>query len=192
MTIFGWRFRLASMALVAACGARRASGTGDPAPTQVLPRDRVFILESTGPQAEDTLVVFSPRQDRTVVLRRGPPDNTVFLLLRFPAGSALPPQGTDSVRLAIRPSPGLYGVELDTPASFRDGAEIRFSYAVHFTAPAGARERYGSDLALERALHIGLLGADGRLTLITSQRPASDILAAPLPRPGRYLVGAPR
>lgn len=154
-----------------------------------MPLSQAFVLESWGAPAEDTTVVFLANEGRVVVLRRGPPDNNVFARIVFSpdTGSA----ATDSVRVAIAVRPGLYGIDLSIDPPI-DAAQVTFSYAMHFVAPAGAREAYGSEYRFERFLGVARVEQDSTLVFLSSSRPASDLLAAPLPAPGRYLVAAPR
>jgi len=155
-----------------------------------LPVSQVLVLESWGAPAEDTVVRFRADQPRVVVLRRGPPDNSLFARIAFPAGSLAPPAG-DSATVRVRLRPGLYGIDLETEARFTGGAELTFSYGLHFVAPAEARNAYGTDYRFERFLAVGRLRADSTLVFLDSWRPAADLLTAPLPGPGRYLVAAP-
>lgn len=158
-----------------------------------MPLDSVFVLESSGGPPEDTLVRIPPNQARVVVMRRGAPDNSLFALLDFPAGTLTARSGAATVELTLKPRPGLYGVDLDTGGgAIRPGATLTFSYAVHFVAPAGARRRYGSDLAFERELLVARVGADGRVTFLPTTRPGSDMVTARLAAPGRYVVAAPK
>ncbi len=154
--------------------------------------DRLYILESGGTPPEDTVVVYPAGAPRVIVLRRGPPDNGVFATLRFPVGSLAAAAGRDSIRITVRPRPGVFGLDLETDAAFVRGAEVEFSYAVHFISPAGARARYGSDIGFERELSIGRMPAGGLLSFLPTARSAADNLSAPLVGPGRYLVAAPR
>jgi hypothetical protein len=151
------------------------------------------MLESWGAAPEDTTVRFSASQPRTVVMRRGAPDNNLFARLVFPAGSIVPADG-DSVTVRLRIRPGLFGIDLDTEAELRPGAELTFSYAIHFVAPEGARTAYGSDIRFERFLGIGRLpgASDTLLIFLDSWRSASDMLTAPIIGTGRYLVAAPQ
>jgi len=158
-----------------------------------LPVGKVFILESWGTPPDDTTVTFLASEPRTIVVRRGGPDNSLFARVTLPAGTVAPARGDSAtVRVAIRP--GAYGIELVTEDSVlvRGGAEVTFSYAIHFIAPDGARAVYGTDLRFERYLGIGRLEADSMLVFLDSWRPASDLLTARLTGPGRYLVAAPR
>ena len=180
--------------LLAACGGGQQAVPIDPnatplAPPQLL--DRVFILQSYGSPVADTVVTFASGEQRVVVLRRAPPDNNLFARLVFPAGSVSPARG-DSVTLRISVPPDLYGLVLDTDAAFTRGAEVTFSYAMHFVAPEGARQSYGTDLRFERFLGVGRLRQDSMLVFLDSWRPASDVLTAPLVGPGQYLVAAPQ
>jgi hypothetical protein len=127
-----------------------------------------------------------------IVLRHGTPDNLVFADVTVPApapDSAARP--LDSLRLSIRPRPGVYGVDIEAPV-LPPGTAVTFDYPVHFSAPAAARARYGSDAAFEAALAVGELLPDGGLRFLVSTRPAADNLRAELPGPGSYVVGAPR
>ena len=86
----------------------------------------------------------------------------------------------------------MYGIDLESDRPLPAGVTLTISYAVHFVAPAGARDRYGSDLGFERALYIARVNPDRQVVFLTSHRPGSDLLAATIPGPGRYLVSAPR
>jgi hypothetical protein len=152
----------------------------------------VFTLESWGAAPEDTVVTIPADGRRVIAVRRGPPDNSLFALLVFPEQSLVPADGSDSVRLRIRVPPGLYGLELATDGVIRSGATVTFSYGMHFVAPAEARRAYGSDIRFEQFLGVGRLEGDSMLVFLDSWRPASDLLRAPLPGSGRYLVAAPR
>ncbi len=181
-----------------ACGGRPLS-PGDAAPVErPLPPptrlDGVVILESWGVPAEDTVVTFSAYEPRTILLRRGPPDNSLFAELTIPPGTLLPPEGKETSTVTLRPRPGAYGleVELEPGSQLRPGARLTFSYAVHFVMPETARQRHGTAIAFERELLVAQLGGDGVVTFLPSRRAASDHLTAMLTGPGRYIVAAPR
>ena len=72
----------------------------------------------------------------------------------FRPGSIVPRSG-DSATVRIAMTPGLFGVDLSTEDSVKEGAHIVFSYAIHFIAPAAAREVYGSEIRFERFLGVG-------------------------------------
>ena len=203
-----------------------------------LPLGQVFILESGGGPPEDTALVVPP-EGRIIVLRRGPPDNTLFAQLAIPTDSvtrraaakdsvarlkesakagvpkdvaktapadsllkpAVPkiaapaPAGardSTGTKLALRPRPGIFGLDIDAGSRSPAGAALSFSYAVQFVAPEGARERYGSDLAFERELMIARIGSDSIVTFLLTKRTGSDFITAVIPGPGRYVVAAPR
>lgn len=184
-----WLARLGALALGLGCGGGGAvtpRAPGAPAPVPLPPDSRldsVFVLESSGAQAEDTTVVVPGGQTRTIVIRRGAPDNSLFARLVVGAAPA-------ERRLTIRPRPGAYGFDLGgDPGS---DVQVTMSYALHFVAPAGARARYGGDLGFERALLIAQVRPDGVVSFLRTQRPGSDLLQATLPGAGRYLVAAPR
>jgi hypothetical protein len=86
----------------------------------------------------------------------------------------------------------LYGIDLESDRPLPAGVTLSISYALHFVAPAGARDRYGSDLGFERVLFIARATPDSQVVFLPSSRPGSDLLAATVPGPGRYLVSAPK
>lgn len=165
-------------------------------PTVILPPSQLFPLEASGIPPEDTIVTFQIGQPRSIVLRHGAPDNTVFVELTFPDSAfALPKDSLaprDSVTVVVRPRPGLYAVDIATTIMPQRGATIRFRYPVHFAAPNAALERYGTRGRYERALAIGTLLDGTNYGLLPSDRPASDNLRAAITGPGTYLVAAPR
>lgn len=130
-------------------------------------------------------------QRRVVVLRHGSPDNTTFAQVTFPAGVFDAPDA-DSVRATLTISPGTYGLTIEADAPIKAGVVLVFKYPLHFGSPAGARARYGTDAAFERALIVARLLNDGRVALLVSSRPASDNLLAVLPTGGTYVVGGLR
>jgi hypothetical protein len=177
-----------------ACGGRSATPAMDPTVTPLsppLPIGQVFVLESWGAAPNDTAVTWAAADQRVIVLRRAPPDNNLFGRIVFPPGSIVPRQG-DSATVRVRVTPGLFGVEVSTDDEVKEGAQIIFSYAIHFVAPAAARDVYGSEIRFERFLGVGRLDADSTLVFLDSYRPGSDLLTSPLPGAGRYLVAAPR
>ena len=177
----------------AACGGARTAGDSDAAPrdqTRVVPVSEVIVLETSGPQPPDTAVSFTTGRPRVIVLRHGPPEYVVFAELTFPRG-AFAEQGRE-VQVQIRPRPGIYGLEVATSLAIRDSATIAFKYPRYFAAPGKARAVYGSDVAYERALRVGRVMPQGMLALLPSTRPYHDMLLAPLPAAGTYLVAAPQ
>ena len=177
----------------AACGGSRSSARPDAAPrneTRTLPLAQAIVLESSGPQPPDTAVTFTAGQPRVIVLRHGPPEHVVFAELSFPAAAFAEP-GRE-VRVEVRPRPGVYGLDVATSLALRDSATIAFKYPRYFAAPGRARTVYGSDLAYERALAIGRVMPEGVLGLLPSIRPYPDMVLAPLPAAGTYLVAAPQ
>jgi hypothetical protein len=184
-----------ALVLVGACGG----GPGKPAtapdprvPKQVLALSQLFMLEMSGIPPEDTVVTFPAGQARVIILRHGPPDNTVFAQLTFP-DSVFPVNGVaDSVTVVVHPRPGIYSVDLAMTVVPARGATIRFKYPVHFSAPREAIQRYGSRGRFERSLSIGVLADGTNYALLNSLRPASDNLEAAVPGPGTYIVAAPK
>ena len=159
-------------------------------PTQRLPMDRVYVIEMDGIPAADTSVTFPSGAARTILLQHGPPDNTVFAEVSFPAGSFA--NAGDSATVTLRPRPGVYGVTVEAPSTPGTGATIRFRYPIHFAPPRAAEAQYGSRTRLEAALVIGRVLEEGMIGLLASSRPASDNLEAPLAGPGTYLLVAPK
>jgi hypothetical protein len=177
----------------AACGGPRAP-TGDAAAqrpeTRVVPLAEAIVLETSGPQPPDTTVTFIAGEPRVIVLRHGPPEYIVFAELSFPT-AAFAERGVE-VRVDVRPRPGVYGLDVTSSLTVRDSATIAFKYPRYFAAPERARAVYGSDVAYERALAVGRVLPEGMLALLGSTRPFHDMLRAPLPAAGGYLVAAPQ
>ncbi|MGH7702070.1 MAG: hypothetical protein ACREMO_03190, partial [Gemmatimonadales bacterium] len=184
----GW----AALSAVLACrsGGIAADPSTPPPPVgpRILPADQLYVLEASGTPPGDTTLAFPVGTARTVILRHGAPDNTVFAQVVFPAAAFAQDVGTDSVHVSLRPRPGIYGLEFacDRPLAAKAGARLVFKYPVHFSAPVGAQQRYGSAVAFERALAVAQLDSDGRYDLLPSARPATDNLEARLSRPGTY------
>lgn len=174
-----------------ACGGG-AGGNADVPPEARVPSPRavseVYVLEADGGPPADTTVTFTAGSARVVVVRHPAPDHAMFAEVAFDSASFA--AGGGEVQVTIRPRPGVYGIDLASGSGLRQ-ARVTFKYAVHFLAPADARERYGSDIAFERQLFVGALEGD-RVTFLPSSRPATDNLTATLPGPGSYIVSAPR
>jgi hypothetical protein len=116
-------------------------------------------------------------------------ESIVFARLIFEAGAFADSGRT--VQVDVRPRPGLYGLDLSSSLPVRERqATVVFEYSRYFSAPARAREVYGSDVAFERAMAVGRLLPDGQVELLPSIRPGVDNLNAGLPSGGSYLVGA--
>lgn len=187
-----------AFALACPIGACRGStpGVEGPAPSaapRVYPAAQVFAVEVWGAQAPDTVVTFAASSGRSIVLRHGPPDNTVFAELDIPGGAFSPPAGGALVTLSIRPTPGIYGLTLESEAVLQSPAVLTFKYPVHFAAPSDSRARYPTDVLFEQALAIALVENDGaQFRTLRSTRPASDNLQATISLLGRYQLVAPR
>jgi hypothetical protein len=176
----------------AACGGARSPADGERAASpgvRVFPLSAAIVLETAGPPPPDTTVTFIAGQARIIVLRHGPPEYIVFAELIFPP-PAFAEHGRE-VRVDVRPRPGVYGLEVATSLPIRDSAVVVFKYARYFASSAKARAVYGSDVAYERALAVGRVMPGGMLALLPSTRPFPDVLRAPLPAAGSYLVAAP-
>ena len=157
---------------------------------RVLPLARIFVLETSGPPPSDTTVTFVSGTPRTIALYHAG-ESIAFARLSFEP-SAFGDSG-QIVRVDLQPRPGVYGLDFTSSLPFRAGqAELTFVYGRYFSAPARARQVYGSDVATERALAIGRILSDAQLELLPSTRPAPDHLLAALPAPGSYIVAAPQ
>jgi hypothetical protein len=188
---------IATMATLSGLACGRATvptstSPGPGAPTQVLPLSRLYVLEMTGIPPEDTVVTFAVNRPRLIILRHGPPDNTVFVELEFPDSVFRVPGAPDSVTVVVRPRPGIYAVDIATTVVPARGATIRFKYPVHFSAPLDALRRYGTAGRYERALAVCDLVDGTNYALLPSRRPASDNLESNLRGPGSYVVAAPK
>jgi hypothetical protein len=179
---------------ILACGGH--GGPAEPHPenkvTQTLPLDQLYVLEVNGVPPNDTTISFQRGEPRTVILRHGAPDNGVFAELVFPAAMFKPSETGDSVTVVCTVRPGIYGVDVASSVQPDKAGIIRFKYPVHFSAPLGALQKYGTRLRYELALQVGRETDDQKYALYESLRRASDNLEATLVVPGRYLVGAPR
>jgi len=136
------------------------------------------------------MLTIGAKAGRVIILRHGPPDNTVFAQLAVAADTVAGDR--DSLELTIRPRPGVYGVDIEVARPLTPGTTLTFKYPVHFASPSAARDRYSNRAVFERALGIGQVRSDGRIVFLPSTQPASDNLSAEIPGPGRYLVAAPR
>lgn len=195
VNVRGGRQTVILLLAVAACGRATTQGSGDQN-GDGAPRERnlsqLYVLEMRGIPTEDTVVTFRSGRPRTIVLRHGPPDNSVFAELHFPDSVFQGGQFPDSVTATIRPRPGVYGLDLGLTATPRRGATIRFKYPVHFLAPVAALRKHGSAVRFERTLNVARRIEGERFALLPSDRPASDNLRAALPGPGTYLVAGVR
>jgi hypothetical protein len=181
------------LAAVSACGTRQPTTTEvEPTLTapRLLPLARVFVLETSGPPPPDTSVTFTAGTRRTIVLYHAG-ENITFARLEFEPG-AFADSGR-MVQVDVKPRPGIYGLDLTTSLALQaNQSAVVFEYARYFSAPARARQVYGSDTAFERALAVGRLLPDAQVELLPSSRPAADNLRALLPTPGSYIVAAPQ
>jgi hypothetical protein len=182
------------LAILSECGGRRTPVTGSTSPqvtSRTLPLARLLVLETSGPPPSDTSLTFTTGEPRIIVLRQGPPENIVFARLAF-AASAFADSGL-AVKVEVHPRPGVYGLDFTTSLPLRQqGATLVFEYARFFSAPARARQIYGSDVAFEQALSIARLIPNSQAELLPPFRPAADNLGAELPAPGSYVVVAPQ
>jgi hypothetical protein len=184
---------LMALTVAWACGARKPVTSPESPATPTAPRQvplaRVIVLETSGPPPPDTSVSFTAGFPRTIVLYHAG-ENITFARLSFEAGAFA--DSGQAVRVDVRPRPGIYGLDLAISLPLRENqAAVVFEYSRYFSAPARARQVYGSDIAFERALAVGRRLPDGQVELLPSTRPAADNLRAALPAAGSYVVGAP-
>lgn len=191
----GIALRLAVVAGLGACGGSTPGLEGPtpgPAP-RLYAAAQVFTVEVWGAQAPDTVVTFAASAGRSIVLRHGPPDNTVFAEVDIPEAAFVPRGSGGLVTVSIRPLPGIYGLTLESEAALTAPIRLTFKYPVHFAAPSESRARYPTDVLFEQALAIALVDNDGaRFQTLRSTRPASDNLQATIANLGRYQIVAPR
>lgn len=184
---------VAALGAVLACGGRQPSVPESPAAPvapRVLPLARVFLLETSGPPPPDTSVTFTTGNPRVIVLYHGG-ESITFARLSFEP-SAFGDSGR-SVQVDVRPRPGIYGLDVTTSLPLRGGAAaVTFEYSRYFSAPARARQVYGSDVAFERTLAVGRMLPESQVELLPSTRPAADHLRAALPAPGSFIVAGPQ
>ena len=181
--------------LASACGSHGTPAQPHPEKhiTQTLPLDQLYVLEAHGVPPNDTTVRFKMGEPRTVIVRHGPPDNGVFAELVFPAAMFKAKDAGDSVTVVCVVRPGIYGIDVASSVEPDQSGIIRFKYPVHFSAPLGAVQKYGTALRYQLALQIGRETSDsGKYAMYESLRRASDNLEATMVVPGRFLVGAPR
>jgi len=186
-----WLLAFALGALLA-CGGRQpgvAESPATPAAARVLPLARVSVLETSGPPPPDTSVTFTTGTPRIIVLYHDG-ESIAFAQLSFEA-RAFGDSGR-SVQVDVRPRPGIYGLDVTTSLPLRgEAASVTFEYSRYFSAPARARQVYGSDVAFERALAVGRILPENQVELLPSTRPAADNLRTVLPAPGGYVVAGP-
>jgi hypothetical protein len=135
-------------------------------------------------------VTFSTGSRRVIVLYHSG-ESITFARLSFEAG-AFGDSGR-TVRVDVHPRPGIYGMNVTTSLPLRPReAAVTFEYTRYFSAPARARQVYGSDVAFERRLAVGRVLPDNQVELLPSTRPAADNLRATLPDTGSYIVAGPQ
>ena len=157
---------------------------------RVLPLANVFQVETAGPSPPDTSVTFTTGSPRNIVLYHSG-ESIAFARLAFDA-AAFGDSG-QTVQVEIQPRPGLYGLDFTTSVPLRPGmAAVTFVYGRYFTAPARARQVYGSDVGFERELAVGRVLPNNQVELLPSSRPAADNLRATLPSAGSYIMAAPQ
>jgi len=156
-----------------------------------MPVDRVWILEQAGPSPTDTTVTFSAALGRTVIVRHGPPDDAVYVVIEFPPATVVPRTG-DSARVVVAPLPGRFGLALRTNDSLGVGVRMTFSYATHFQAPSDAIQRYPTATRFEQSMGAARMSDDGQVQFVNTTRPAADMIRFLVPGPGTYVLAAPR
>jgi hypothetical protein len=180
--------------LVACTPAPRFGGTTGPDAARTLadgppvPLEQLWLMERAGTSPRDTVVVFPTAEGRVVVLRHPAPDNATFAVINVPPDST----ATGTTTLTLVPAPGRYGLTITAQPQLPARATLRFSYAAHFMPPPEALARYRTLALLEQALGMGYVAQEGRLTFVAANRPAADMLLAPLASGGTWYLAAPR
>lgn len=181
-------------AALAACGPPRITLVAPPDRAAELragpplPINQVWLLERSGLSPMDTTVTVDASAGRVIVVRHPAPDNAVFAMISIPPDST----ASDSVQVALRPTPGRYGIEITASPRIPPGSQLTFSYAVHFVAPTEGVTAYGSATRFELGLGVGRVQPDARLRFIAGDRPAADMLRVPVGENGLYQVAAPK
>jgi hypothetical protein len=176
-----------------ACGGRATDpekAKVGPQTVRSVPVAQAIVLETSGPPVADTSVTFMSGLPRTIVVRHGPPQNLVFAELIFPP-TAFADSGR-SVQVALKPRPGLYGMDVRISLPLTTRAVLVFKYPRFFKLPAKAQSVYGGHVAFEQALAIGQMMPGDQLAMLPSTRPASDNLSTEISAGGTYLVAAAR
>lgn len=139
---------------------------------------------------------------QVISLQHADPFNTLFAEVRFPAGAlraldGAPLAAGDSVLVTAAPQPGAYGVTV-SPAGleFAAGALplLRFSFARYgeFGIVASS-PTYEDATAYAAALEVWEETGLGRWSVAPGSAAAGpDAVSATVPRPGTFLVAAPR
>ena len=180
------------MLWIVGCGGGASKpDTAAPSPTRTLPLADVYRLGESGPTPADTVATLTAGIERHILLRTAPPDDATIADVYFGSQAFQAPAGTVA-HVTLRPTPGTYGLVIETDTPFQAGAILTFKYALHFLAPPEATLKYPSHVLFERALAIGRIGNAADITLLPSVRPAADNLEAPAATPGTYLVAAPK
>ncbi|MEO5798969.1 MAG: hypothetical protein ABIZ70_00860 [Gemmatimonadales bacterium] len=151
----------------------------------------VWVLERSGASPPDTIVKYSARFGRTIVMRHGAPDNAIFAIIEVPPDSTRKAPG-DSVTVRLAVSAGRYGVELLSTDSLSPGIRLTFSYATHFQEPSEAVAKYATPALFEQNMAAAhQLGAD-QLQFVVTERPAADMLRFTVTGKGVWLLAARR
>ncbi|MEP6573489.1 MAG: hypothetical protein ABJD11_12365, partial [Gemmatimonadota bacterium] len=127
--------------LISGCHRNSSALEGGPAPTPVpsgpIALAQLYVLEMSGVPPGDTSATFSTAEPRTLIIRHGQPDNTVFAELSFPAGTFAGAGVPEMVTVTVHPRPGVYGIDLTSTVPLGRVARIVFKYPIHFSAPVG-------------------------------------------------------
>ena len=124
-------------------------------------------------------------------MRHPAPDNAVYAVIEFPAGSVTP-SGVDSARVAIVPMPGRFGVGIRTTGVLGVGVQVTFSYATHFQAPSEAATRYPTAVRFEQSMGAASMTTAGQVQFVPTSRPAADMARFSITDTGTFVLAAPR
>ncbi len=158
-----------------------------PVAVRTAPRGETSPVEVGGIAPSDTVVMVRRGEPRVIILRHGPPERAEFVELTLPP-TVFARAAKDTVRVTIKPRPGVYGVDLSADADWGPGTQIAFKYAVHFYPPADAVRMYRTLTEIDRRLTVARREQNGDLTIYLSTRPAPDVLRAFIPGGGMWVM----
>jgi hypothetical protein len=155
----------------------------------VTAADRVWLLESSGPRVHDTAVTFAAAAGRSIVLHHEGAPDAVFLMLDFPATRDTL-RLRDSIMVSVHPLDGQYAFTVTFNEQPGVTPRATLAYALYFRTPAAAASLWPSPGRFEQRLEPALMGADNKVTVIASDRPAGDMLRFALKSSGTYALMA--
>lgn len=166
---------------------------------QTVPTADLVVLDLQAAAPAPAAVTFMVPNDRATVrsLRHPDPFNTLYLELRFPAGSLASLHGTalaagDSVEITVQPLAGGYGFTL-SPAgvAFTADAPTALLSFGRYADPSGGAAAFGDTDTYLAALELWTEAGLGRWAVARGSGPAGvDEVRASVDAPGSFLVAA--